>query len=263
MIACPDREMALHAFVDGELDAIGAASFEAHARTCGACTEELERVLAVRAALQDHAPAFRAPASLKSRIDGLVGGTGTVDRTEQRRGPGFSWGSFASGGAIGALAVSLALFLMMPQTTEPGLTDQLVASHVRSLQAAHLVDIATSDRHVVKPWFNGRIDFAPAVPDLAGQGFPLVGGRLDLIDGRTAAALVYKRRLHSINLFVRPVNDRASSSGTPLRHGSYSLVHWTTNGLDYWAVSDIEPADLLQFAQAFRSKTINPGPPSK
>jgi anti-sigma factor RsiW len=262
MTACPDKELELHAFVDGELDAIGSAAFEAHVRSCAACAEELERALAVRAALQGPAVRREAPTALWARLETLAPRSEETAEAERRAMPRrLSWGSFATGGGIGALAASLALFLALPQLSAPGLSDELVASHVRSLQAAHLVDVATSNRHVVKPWFNGKIDFAPPVPDLAGQGFPLVGGRLDVIDGRSVAALVYKRNLHSINLFVRPATWLSLQSERTFRRDSYSLAHWTSSGLDYWAVSDVDPADLSLFARTFQGAVSSGGLP--
>jgi anti-sigma factor RsiW len=149
------------------------------------------------------------------------------------------------------LAASLALLVGMPQIGEPGLADQLVDSHIRSLQASHLIDVATSDRHVVKPWFNGRIDYAPQVVDLKAQGFPLVGGRLDVVDQRTIAVLVYRRRLHSINVFVRPQPALVSPRPQTIRRDSYSIVRWTAGGLEYWAVSDLALDELDQFHRLF------------
>ena len=149
------------------------------------------------------------------------------------------------------MAASLALLLALPQLTTVPMQDQLVASHVRSLLASHLTDVQTSDRHVVKPWFNGRIDFAPPVVELAPQGFPLVGGRLDYIGGRVVPAIVYRRRLHTINLFVMPAGTLSSPAPISTRRDGYSLVRWTRGGLQYWAVSDVEPGELELFRQAF------------
>jgi anti-sigma factor RsiW len=253
MMSCPERGPALHAYADGELDALGTAALEAHLRDCAGCRAELDDIEAVRTALRAPEARVRAPEALRMRIEALA------DVRPAAPPQRWNWPSFAGGGAIGALAASIALMLALPQLASPTLTGQLtdelpgelVASHVRSLQASHLVDIPTSDRHVVKPWFNGRIDFAPPVPELAPQGFPLVGGRLDVIGGRTVAAIVYKRRLHTINLFVRPAGG--SSSQTALTRDSYSLVHWTANGLDFWAVSDVGAADLGEFEKSFRA----------
>ena len=142
------------------------------------------------------------------------------------------------GGAIGALAASLALFAFIPQGE--GLEGQLIDAQARSLEAQHLVDVTTSDRHVVKPWFNGQIDFAPPVVDLKDQGYPLVGGRLDRVAGRRVAALVFYRGPHTINLFIWP-GDGPASPALEKKDG-YSLVHWGANGLTFWAVSDVDAA---------------------
>ena len=132
---------------------------------------------------------------------------------------------------------------------------QVVASHVRSLLASHLTDVATSNQHVVKPWFNGKVDFAPPVPELADQGFPLVGGRLDYIEGRVAPAIVYRRRLHTVNLFVWPAGDAASPIDHSARRDGYSLVEWTQGGLRFWAVSDIDLVELKQFRRLFADRS--------
>ena len=249
MTACSERLLALQAFADGELDALAVIELEAHLRACPACREELERIEAIRRKLRagDLRPA--APAALRERVDELLAPATSPARAGNRA-RGLAW-SALGGGAIGAIAASLALLLALPQLAEPGLPGELVASHIRSLQAAHLVDVATSDRHVVKPWFEGRIDFSPPVPDLARQGFPLVGGRLDVIDGESVAAIVYKRSLHRINLFVRPAPALSSPFATSMRHDSYSLARWRAGGLEFWAVSDIDAADLAAFRRAY------------
>jgi anti-sigma factor RsiW len=248
MTPCSEHALALHALADGELDAIATVALEAHLRECPGCRAELDTIEAVRTALGSADVRPRAPQALRERVGALV-----EKPVTRGRGRGLDWRSFGGGGAIGALAASIALLIAVPQVSAPSLPDELVAGHVRSLQASHLVDIQTSNRHVVKPWFNGRIDFAPPVPDLAQQGFPLVGGRLDVIGKRTVAAIVYKRGLHTINLFVRPAG--AFSTGGPgmQTRDSYALFHWTAGGLDYWAVSDVSSKDLAQFAQAFRA----------
>ena len=162
-----------------------------------------------------------------------------------------SWGS----GLVTGLALSLALVLALPQVTRVGTEDQLVANHIRSLSLdSHLTDVATSNRHVVKPWFNGKIDFAPPIPELAAQGFPLVGGRLDYVDGHEVAAIVYKRRLHTINVFVLPAGALSLPVGIATKHDGYSLVRWTSGGLEFWAVSDIDLDDLQLFHRTFKSR---------
>jgi anti-sigma factor RsiW len=129
-------------------------------------------------------------------------------------------------------------------------TNELVDAHVRSLLPGHLLDVVSSDRHTVKPWFTGKTDIAPAVVDLSDRGFPLLGGRLDYIDGHTAATLAYGRRLHTINLFVwRSAGDEPAGGSFTVR--GYSLLHWTNGGLSYWAISDAAPSELQAFREAY------------
>ena len=134
-----------------------------------------------------------------------------------------------------------------PATTA-AVDQELVSSHVRSLQPGHLTDVQTTNQHIVKPWFNGRIDFAPPVPELADQGFPLIGGRLDSLDGKTVPAIVYKRRLHTVNLFVWPQKD--SGERAFVKDG-FAVREWSRNGLRYAAISDIPAAELEQFQRLF------------
>ena len=161
---------------------------------------------------------------------------------------------WSAAGAIAAIAASLLVVQTVPLQSA-SLEDQLVASHVRSLLANHLIDVETSDRHVVKPWFNGKIDFSPPVVDLKDQGFPLVGGRLDYADQRVVAALVYRRRAHLINLFVLPAHSGPLAGPPHHAPTSYSVVHWTRGGLDFWAVSDVEAGDLETFHKAFAARS--------
>jgi len=246
MTACPDRIMLLHALLDDELDAVNAAACEAHVRGCAGCTAEMDRLRALRATLEDPALRYTAPASLHARVDAAIPANDGTGRAPSR----FAWASLGAGMAAAA-ALLLTVALPRPQADDGDIARQLVSGHVRSLLANHLVDVVTSDQHVVKPWFNGRIDFSPATPDLKAQGFPLVGGRLDYIGGRVVPAIVYRRRLHTINLFAWPVGGPSpAASSAP---DGYHLRHWQRDGLDYWAVSDIGEGDLAQFEQAFNA----------
>jgi anti-sigma factor RsiW len=148
------------------------------------------------------------------------------------------------------------MVLLVPASEQSGIDQQLVSSHVRSLQPGHLTDVQTTNQHIVKPWFNGKIDFAPPVPELADQGFPLAGGRLDSIDGKTVAAIVYHRRLHTVNLFVWPA--KSAGERTSAEDG-FELAEWSDGGLRFAAVSDIPPSELRQFERAFRSKSAATG----
>ena len=245
MPACVDQELLLGGLVDGELDAANIASVEAHVARCDGCREELERLQAVRSLLGTDGVRHEAPEGLRRRIAELPE---LSPARAPRRLPGW-----LAPGVAGALAAALAMVAFTgPLQQQSALDQQIISSHVRSLQPGHLIDVQTSNRHVVKPWFNGKIDFAPPVPELAKDGFPLAGGRLDYLNGRTVAAIVYKRRLHTINLFVWPA---PTSGDKRIEKDGYSMSEWSQGGLRYAAVSDVSPAELEQFRQAFVRST--------
>ena len=246
MTACADQSLMLGGLIDGELDAANTALVEAHVTRCEACREELERLQAVRSLLGADSVRRSAPPSLREAI-GAMPELALQPARPPSRLPGW-----LAPGAVGALAASLALTVLMPGQTETAIDQQLVSSHVRSLQPGHLTDVETTNQHIVKPWFNGKIDFAPPVPELVGQGFPLAGGRLDSIDGKTVAAIVYHRRLHTVNLFVWPAKTARERSS--LEDG-FALAEWSDGGLRFAAVSDIPPRELSQFERAYRDQS--------
>jgi anti-sigma factor (TIGR02949 family) len=249
---CAEAEVMLHALIDGELDAGHAREVERHASTCGGCSEQLEALCAVRAAMAGAKLKETAPASLRSRIEQALPAPsrGVID-VRQRFQPtrrsffgGFTTGAVASG----ALVASLMLTVFGPDQNLT-VADEVVSAHIRSLQAGHLMDVETSDQHTVKPWFDGKVDVAPPVIDLTAEGFTLLGGRLDYIDGEPVASVVYRRREHIINLFVarRLGSEHAFVSAKTVQ--GYNTRHWSDRGLDYWAVSDLDPAELGEFVQ--------------
>ena len=156
---------------------------------------------------------------------------------------------------IDVAACAAALMVAVPWRDDQALTRELIADHVRSLQVAHLTDVATSDQHVVKPWFNGKLDFSPPVIELKDQGFALVGGRLDYLNHRTVAAIVYRRGRHTINLFVWPDAGGGGEPGETRSADGYTLRHWRSAGMSFWAVSDVNPADLAQFEADLRARS--------
>jgi len=226
---------------------------EQHVQACPACARALQAQQALRSALSDSALYYKAPPHLRARVQ-------TTLRARDMRAAGsriMTWRWLAVGLSFALLAIiigSLAFLRSRPAADEL-LARELVASHVRSLMANHLTDVASTDQHTVKPWFDGRLDFAPPVVDLTAQGFPLVGGRLDYINSRPVAALVYQRRQHLINLFIWPAADETEHSNQMSVRQGYNLIHWTRAGMNYWAVSDLNLSELQAFAQALQIPT--------
>lgn len=250
---CREAREIIGAYADGELDAARNLEFERHLQSCPSCSEFHEEQRALAEAIARRAPRFAAPAALREQVMAALraeAGERRVLPFPQRHGRAV-W-------AIAAVAL-LGLFIVGILFSRYGesdlLTKEIVASHVRSLMANHLADVVSTDRHTVKPWFDGKLDFAPPVVDLAAEGFPLVGGRLDYFDGHPVAALVYGRSKHFINLFVWPANGgmggRIETGEVVARHG-YRLSHWSAQEMNYWAVSDVSPDDLRKFVQLAR-----------
>ncbi len=254
-MSCEDIERFADAYADGELDLERALALEAHVSACDTCAARVEQVRAVRHALKA-APYFRAPDALAARIRTTVAGAAVVVpmplpqpksfRPRQRR-----WRPWLlSVGSLAAAALVLIVVLReRSAVADDATTEAVIEGHVRSLMAGHLMDVASTDRHTVKPWFAGRIDFSPTVVDLASDGFPLIGGRLDYIDRHAAAGLVYKRRDHVINVFVWPEAGGSASHRTRSDVRGYHIISWTRDGVAVWAVSDVALAELDDFAE--------------
>jgi len=243
-MTCEETRLLVHALIDGELDAGHASEVEAHVATCPGCAALLRDYRVMRQALSAPALRHQAPAALRARIEGAL----PVPKAAPSRRSllqGLAMGSVLSG----ALAAGLVMFVTRRQEDQRILGD-VVSAHLRSLQGDRLIDVQSSDQHTVKPWFNGRLDIAPPVVDLAAQGFTLIGGRLDYIDGRPVGAIVYKRRAHVINLFVAQV---ATQVGGPERRATidqvqgFNIWRWTRSGLGFWAASDINAEELQEF----------------
>jgi anti-sigma factor RsiW len=262
-VACESNKLLLHAYTDGELDLVRSLEIEEHLKVCSECAQELRNHQTLRTAL--HSPRLyqRAPKSLRERITAAAAQetneTAKPARGEVammrpvRRKPVLEWLAVAAAIAI-VVFVGLRIVPGVRNTRQDDLIAQeIVASHIRSLQPGHLYDVESTDQHTVKPWFDGRLDFSPPVQDLADQGFPLVGGRLDYIGDRAVAALVYQRRKHYVNVFVWPESpgERASAPGyqrQEFRDG-YKLIEWTHGDMEFCAVSDVSAEDLKQFVQ--------------
>ena len=251
---CADTRELLHAYLDDELDVAQSAAVANHIRDCAACTtryrenERLHRVLAQPELYQ------RAPAALRERWTPRHD-TASATPARPRRAP-IAWALAA--GFAGALLVATPLAYLLQQRTLAGdlLVDDAVSSHLRALQPQHLMDVVSTDQHTVKPWFDGKLDFSPRVVDLASTGFPLVGGRLDALDGRRVAALVYRRKLHLISVYEWPAaSATASASQREAQQHGYTVLRWIDNGMHYVAVSDVDPVALREFAQELHAGT--------
>jgi anti-sigma factor RsiW len=252
---CAETERRLHAYLDGELDALGAAAFEGHLETCAECRAALEGLQAMRSALRAELPYERAPAALAARItaalDRETSATARGRPARARSAQSFGRGLLAGAGG-GVLAAALAFFLIAPHAISPRepLLDDLVNAHVRSLLPAHLVDVESTDRHTVKPWFAGHVDVSPAVYDFTAQGYRLLGGRADYFAHQRAAALVYQHGAHVINVFSW-AGERALPADTT-RNG-YHLAFWEEGNLRYCAVSDTGWPELLKLVSLIRA----------
>lgn len=262
---CQETQELLPGYIDDELDLRSSLELEQHAQTCPSCARALAAQQALHAALNNGALYFKAPAQLHARVQASVRAQAGDETREAARAEArdkarphlTTWRWLPAGLSFALLAVmigSLALMRSSP-TTDEQLAREVVASHVRSLMATHLTDVTSTDQHTVKPWFDGKLDFAPMVTDLAAQGFPLVGGRLDYINNRPVAALVYQRRQHFINLFVWPAADATEHAPQVAVRQGYNLIHWTRAGMSYWAVSDLNLSELQTFAQALQNPT--------
>jgi len=243
---CGVDEAELDAFFDGELDAIAMRRMEAHLATCSDCAAEADRTRAIRAMLKKSDVSYKAPEKFEAEMARVLAHRSS-GVTQARRWSSFAfWRDWGSALATAASAAAIALWFV-PGIREDPVSRDLVADHVRSLMADHLTDVTTSDRHTVKPWFAGKTVFSPPVVDLADQGFPLVGGRLDYAGNHPVAALVYKRKLHIINVFVWSPgpNESGAASGVTSRDG-YNLLRWETGGLVFTAVSDLNAQELQE-----------------
>ena len=248
---CDDAHVLMHALIDGELDAGHARDVEAHVAKCAACAEKLKAFRAMHDTIVAANLKEAAPASLRQRIDAALPSrpapVAAAPRESFRPSRRSFFGGFAAGAALsGAIAASLVLtvFRGNPEQT---IADEVVSAHIRSLQPGHLMDVETSDQHTVKPWFDGKVDVAPPVIDLTAEGFTLLGGRLDYIDGEPVASVVYRRRKHVINLFVAQRLGSAHAYVSSRTVQGYNVRHWSDQGLDFWAVSDLDPEELGEF----------------
>ncbi len=246
-MTCRDVHKLLQPYSDGELDLVRHLEIEQHLAQCAACTDQEKNLRSLRTALSSPALYHRAPATLRVRVQ-----RATASSARQR-----TWLRRTAVAAtilllMGAAATIAALWPRPQPAAQDRLAEWVVAGHVRSLQVNHLKDVRSSNRHEVKPWFDGKLDFSPQVPDLSSQGYVLSGGRLDYLADRPVAALVYQRRIHRINVFTWPaVNDEEKPVQALSRQG-FHLRSWQRAGMTWWAISDLNDQELDEFVRLFQ-----------
>lgn len=241
---CPTCEATVDAYVDGELTATEAAAFERALEACPACRQRLATARTMSGLLRG-LPAEPAPDLLRARVEREL--RTIAGRPTYRRGERMRWGAIAA-----SLIVAVGIGWLGGSLTSGGSRDgdPLVASYLRMAMAEHTVDVASSDRHTVKPWYAGRLDYAPAVHDLTSDGFPLLGGRLDLVDGRKVAVLVYRRNQHKLAVSLWPAASGANAAPSVTERDGFAVAEWRHGGFEWRAVSDVSPAEMTSFMAA-------------
>ncbi len=261
---CAEMRLLVQADVDGELTPAETARVAAHLEHCQACAELQSQLIALSKRFREEATAYQPPADLLAKVrsqialaaptkppaaEAPVGNDNRPSRWRVRQ------LATAFGGGF-ALAACLAQLFLLPHTFDAqtlNLTEAVVSDHIRALQPGHLMDVVSTDQHTVKPWFDGRLDFAPPVKELKDDGFPLAGGRLDYLDGRAVAALIYQRRKHIIDLYIWPDGGHPERGPSDGSRSGYNYVRWSQDGMTFWAVSDLAADELNDFAKLFRA----------
>jgi anti-sigma factor RsiW len=248
---CTETQRRLHPYLDQELDRPSALAIDQHLASCPRCKGVFATQSALRSGIRRHADYHHgAPRELAQRIRARLG-------TEPKR--RWQWpqiGHWLPMGAAAAAAAVISWTAAIQYASRPSdemLAEQVIAGHARAMVTSHLMEVASSDQHTVKPWLSGKLDFSPPVPDLAAAGFPLAGGRLDYLDNRSVAALVYRDRQHVINLFVWPDEKSAEVRPQALSKHGYNVLRWRSGGMTFWAISDVNAAELNTFADAYAS----------
>lgn len=248
---CTETRSRLHPYLDRELDMESALALERHLASCADCQAVFARQSALQSAVRGHAHYYVAPSGLAERIRRQAGG-------QSRK--AWRWPEFRQWLPLGAAVAATAVLSWTAALQYAGISaderiaDEVVSGHARSIVTAHAIDVPSSDRHTVKPWLSSKLDFSPPVVDLAAAGFPLAGGRVDYLDNRPVAALVYHSRQHVIDLFVWP--ERNATADAPMQASSkqgYNMLRWREGGMAFWAISDVNESELKAFAEAYAS----------
>ena len=251
-MSCEQAWSLLSAYFDRELDVAKSLEIEGHLWECERCTAVVKRHEALHGALGSGSLVFAPPSDLEWRLRKAVRREAQPSRSISVLRP-WRWAALPVAATL-AIVLSWSVAVHRGPSADDVVLAELVSGHVRSLQVDHLVDVATSDQHTVKPWFNGKVDFAPPVADFKASGFPLVGGRVDYVAGRPAAVLVYKRNQHTVNVFIWPAGQEGGQAVRNATYQGYHLVRWSGSGLTFWAVSDVNSADMESLAHLFQGE---------
>ncbi len=252
---CTDVRSRLHAYLDRELELDAALAVERHLESCADCRATFESQSALQAGIRRHATYHAAPGGLARRIRSQLGQqpSAASSRPAAWRWPRLDrWLSLGAALAATAIVSWTAAVQYASVSGDERVAEEVIASHARATLTGHGIDVASSDQHTVKPWLSSRLDFSPAAVDLANAGFPLAGGRLDYLESRPVATLVYRYRQHVIDLFVWPdARARADASLRAFSSKGYNVLRWREAGMDYWAVSDVNEAEMKAFVEAY------------
>jgi anti-sigma factor RsiW len=252
-MTCNEARQLLHAYIDDELDIATALQIEAHLPDCPTCGKELEAARVAGRAVAQPAVYYPASSELRDRLKRAIRSEIRVTEAPPHSGFLTAWWMRPmafSGLAAAMLLIVCSIMFYLPAHASRGQIDDLVGSHVRSLEEDHLMDVASTDQHTVKPWFAGKLEFSPPVIDLSAEGFPLIGGRLDYLDQKKVAALIYRRNKHVINLFIWP---GGTTPEVDAKQG-FNLIRFECKGMTCWAVSDLNAGELQQFADLFKAQ---------
>lgn len=250
----------LSAHIDGELDAAEALDVAAHLATCEACSTEYTLLLNTAELMRQNLPPLRAPNALRERVVAAI--RAPVIPREHTFRTARSFRSFRAWAVAASVVIMIGVaYGIGARTSSPSsgsTAEAMLTAHVRSLQQGHLTDVVSTDQHMVKPWFTGKLDFSPAVPRLESEGFPLVGGRLDYVGNRAVAALVYQRRAHIINVLTYPSESGATVAPHLETRRGFQIANWSAGGMAYWVISDLNADELRTFCSLMREADTAP-----
>jgi mycothiol system anti-sigma-R factor len=248
---CTQARNYMDGYLDHELDPVTAAGIEAHLQSCAACAQAYAVQTSLQAAVKKQAAYYAAPEALVARIRDKVNATGGA--VEKKNAPRWQWFPLVAAVAATAVITWTTAIQMKTDSRDERTGEQVIAGHARAVLTNHQTEVASSDQHTVKPWLSSKLDYSPPVTDLTTAGFPLVGARLDYVDSRPVAALVYRHRQHVIDLFVWPDAKTSAAAMQASSKQGFNLLHWTHAGMTFWAISDLNPADIKTFAETYAS----------